>query len=195
MIPDWSGKPDNELMAALSAGDEAAFEELVRRWGPRLRRFFRGFRGSGISPADAEELAHEVWVRIWKSAATYDSSRPFAHWFFTVARNELRQAWRRSSHRSRLSRPRSLESLDEEPAAKPPAPEIDWSDELDHYLRLLTEQERAFLLLWEKGLGDLSQTEVAKILGVSNSTVTRIKEAALRKLSNALKAKEDRRGS
>ena len=54
--------PDDQLMARFYDGDSRAFEEVVRRWWPRV---FAYFRRRGWSEADAAELTQEVFLRLF----------------------------------------------------------------------------------------------------------------------------------
>jgi RNA polymerase sigma-70 factor (ECF subfamily) len=83
--------PDAEVLAALAAGDRTAFAEFFRTWYPRLCAWYTR---TG-SAENADELAQEVLVRIWRHAATYDPSRPLEAWIFTIARNVRADAYRR----------------------------------------------------------------------------------------------------
>lgn len=78
--------PDEALILAVArAGDRAAFAELFRRWSGRIRAFLA--RG-GLGAAEAEDLAQEVMVTLWRRAGTFDPARAgAATWIFTIVRN------------------------------------------------------------------------------------------------------------
>lgn len=83
-------------MTLVASGDEAAFNELHRRWYPALHRVIA--RGIG-DPHLAEEVAQDVLMRVYEAAGRFDSSRPFKAWLWTIAQrlvfNELRDRARR----------------------------------------------------------------------------------------------------
>ncbi len=65
--------------------DRAAFGKLFHHFAPRVASFLQ--RG-GIAPAEAEEIAQETLVTVWRKAALYDPAQAGAStWVFTIARN------------------------------------------------------------------------------------------------------------
>ncbi len=153
----------DETVAWAMAGDRESFAVLVREHGQAVHAYL--VRRAGREVAD--ELLTEVWLRAWRSRASYDNGwagpRP---WLYGSARNVLRAYWRaRADH---LGGPLRL--------AEDPWPAVD--DRLDAVrLRLaltsalaeLGEDSREVVLLvaWEQ----LTPTEVALALGLSPSTV------------------------
>jgi RNA polymerase sigma factor (sigma-70 family) len=77
------------------------------------------------------------------------------------------------------------------PGGPPPTPAADAQrgHDLDDCLERLDERERQFLLLWEGAYGQLSQTEIARQWGISNSRLTEIKQSALKKLRECMEQK------
>ena len=77
---------DAVLMGAIAEqADRAAFAELFRRYAGRVK----GFLMNGGAAADqAEEIAQDVMVTIWRKASTFDPARAgVSTWIFTIARN------------------------------------------------------------------------------------------------------------
>ncbi len=71
-------------MGRAAGGDPAAFDVLVRRWKNRVFRLaLRFFR----RPEDAEDVAQEVFLKLYRTAATYRSDAPFEHWLLRIATN------------------------------------------------------------------------------------------------------------
>ena len=86
---------DRDLLAAIARRDRAAFEELFRRFAPRVK----GLLVRSIGPTRAEEVTQEVMLRVWHNAPRYDASRASpATWIFTIARNARIDAIRRVAH-------------------------------------------------------------------------------------------------
>jgi RNA polymerase sigma-70 factor (ECF subfamily) len=89
---------DEALMARVSAGDQEAFAELVRRYEAKARRYaWRFFRDTGV----AEDIAQEVFLRIHRSSARYRPSGRFQTYLYRIAANlcydRLRMLKRRGS--------------------------------------------------------------------------------------------------
>lgn len=73
------------LAAVAAEQDRAAFGDLFRYFAPRVASFMQ--RG-GLSPSEAEEIAQETMVAVWRKAALYDPAQAgVSTWVFTIARN------------------------------------------------------------------------------------------------------------
>lgn len=93
---DSSAASDVALMARVQAGDLAAFQELVERHQRRVI----GTIAKMLGDADeAEDLAQQVFVRVWRSAARYRPEAKFTTWLFTITRNLVFNATRRRHRR------------------------------------------------------------------------------------------------
>jgi len=79
-----ASEPVDDPLGRFRAGDPAAFDELVTLYAGRLVRFF--FR-LGASQAVAEELAQDVFVKLYRGAASYEPRGRFDPFLFRVARN------------------------------------------------------------------------------------------------------------
>ncbi|HVR83197.1 MAG TPA: sigma-70 family RNA polymerase sigma factor [Planctomycetota bacterium] len=82
---------DETLFAAWRRGEGNKLEELVRRFEEPLFRFL--FRRSGDA-ARAEDLFQETWMSVLKGRDTYDPSRSFKTWLYSIALNASRKSWR-----------------------------------------------------------------------------------------------------
>ena len=75
---------DAEVMLRVRAGDQPAFDYLVQKYRRPLVSFmYRMAR----NPAVAEDLAQEVFLRVYRSRATYQASAKFTTWLYRIATN------------------------------------------------------------------------------------------------------------
>jgi RNA polymerase sigma-70 factor (ECF subfamily) len=80
-------------------GDETAFSLLVDRYGqPVLSLCY----SSTLNPADAEELAQEVFLAAWRGLRGFRGEASFSTWLFALARNACIDHARRAAVRPQL---------------------------------------------------------------------------------------------
>src|SRR2546426_3551863 len=104
LSPD--GLSDAEVMLRVKAGDDAAFDYLLQKYRRPMQNFmYRMAR----NPAVAEELAQEVFLRIYRSREKYEASAKFTTWLYRIATNLAVNHARDTRH----ERPENTLSLDE----------------------------------------------------------------------------------
>lgn len=91
---------DEELMSQLQAGEDAALAPLMQRWEQPLKRFV--FRLVG-NTSEAEDLAQEVFVRVYTKRSTYRQGAKFSTWCFSIAANQAKNRLRWWKRRPTLS--------------------------------------------------------------------------------------------
>lgn len=89
-------RSDESLMLDFLDGSRAAFETLVARYSGELHTFLFRFLNSSAS---ADDVLQETFLQLYQSGRTFDPSRRFRPWLFTIAANKARDWHRR--HRSR----------------------------------------------------------------------------------------------
>src|SRR2546425_6148685 len=90
--------PDAALMLRVKRGDRKAFEELVNKYKQPVMNVIYRTLGDAT---EAEDVAQNVFVQVYKSADRYRVSAKFTTWLFTIARNLcLNEIRRRSRHPS-----------------------------------------------------------------------------------------------
>jgi RNA polymerase sigma-70 factor (ECF subfamily) len=106
----WEGRVGIEAaVLQLRRGDLDALSTLIARYQNRLYRYLlRLVR----QPAEAEDLFQQTWVRVAEKIRTYDPSRNFDAWLFTLARNLAFDHLRRVRPNS-LDEPARVNSADE----------------------------------------------------------------------------------
>ena len=169
--PPSRGTSDADLLQAIAAGSEAAFEELRGRYGRAVARVCCAAAGS-----EREDCEQEVFARIWRKAALFDPERgSAAAWLLTLARRTALNL-----HATR----RPVTPIGDElvvDAVEPPAVDAFW---LDDALARLSERERTVIEL--AYYRDLSESAIAKRLQVPLGSVKSWKRRGLNRLATLL---------
>ena len=183
---------DAALMLRVKQGDATAFTQLVDKYKQPMMNFaYRTLRDL----TEAEDLAQNVFVQVYKSARRYEPSAKFSTWLFTIARNLcLNEIRRRARH--------PAESLDQTHAAADDQPLHQVEDrrvvlpseellhgELDQKitdaLAELPENQRTALLLCRQE--ELSYEGIAEVLGCSLSATKSLIHRGRETLKSKLK--------
>jgi RNA polymerase sigma-70 factor (ECF subfamily) len=82
---------DDELIAALAAGDDAALRELFTRHAPWLAARLR----AALPPPDVEDVLQETFLAVWKGARAYRPQGTPHAWMWVIARNQAALLLRR----------------------------------------------------------------------------------------------------
>ena len=100
------GLSDAEVMLRVKAGDEPAFDYLVQKYRrPMVSFMYR----MAHNAAAAEDLAQEVFLRVYRSRGSYEASAKFTTWLYRIATNLAVNHARDTRH----ERPENMASLDE----------------------------------------------------------------------------------
>jgi RNA polymerase sigma factor (sigma-70 family) len=91
---------DAELVAAVRAGDDSAFEELYRRYQPRIARFVCSMLHDA---ARCEDVAQEAFLSALRRMRETDAEINFKPWIYQIARNAAIDSYRRNSHAVEVS--------------------------------------------------------------------------------------------
>jgi len=170
---------DAELMLRVKNGDLDAFECLVEKYKqPVINLIFRTVRDLD----EAEDLAQNVFIQVFKAAGRYEASAKFTTWLFTIARNmSLNEIRRRSRHPAESLDHSDLETEDQPVRQHPDktalaAPDRMLRSELEQKVEEaimeLPETQRTALLLCREE--ELSYEEIAKVLDCSLSATKSI---------------------
>jgi RNA polymerase sigma-70 factor (ECF subfamily) len=91
-----SGDAESLILAVARDRDRGAFASLFESFAPRLKSYLMR---QGALPAEAEELAQEALVTVWRKAALFDPGRASAAtWIFRIARNLRLDGLRHNRH-------------------------------------------------------------------------------------------------
>ena len=159
---------DIQLMKRIAAEDTMAFEKLVERHQRLVLGTVARMLGN---TSDVEDVAQQVFLRVWKSAKRYVPRAKFTTWLLTITRNLVFNELRRRSRRAEL--PLQIESEEEERpirddhGAAPDASllEQELQEAIETAIALLPETQRLAVLL--RRYNELSYEEIAIVLGQS----------------------------
>ena len=184
---------DKSLIEAHLKGDQAAFGELVRRYGGSVLGYL--IRMSG-NREQAEDLFQETFKRVHEKAHTFRGPQ-FKGWLFRIATNVALDGRRRSKLTKAISLNQQLESdnpdneqltavalADNSSNPSEQVSKAEQAGQVRRAIELLPERQRATLVL--AYYQQLSYTDVAEVLGCSVGTVKTQMFRALRKLADKL---------
>jgi RNA polymerase sigma-70 factor, ECF subfamily len=125
--------PDVEAMLRVKAGDESAFGFLIQKYRRPMVGFMFRFCHN---PAAAEELAQEVFLRVYRSRTSYEPSAKFTTWLYRIATNLAVNHARDTRH----ERPENTVRLDEQDEETGTTPDL--ADETPGAEARLLKRER-----------------------------------------------------
>lgn len=83
-MTDWSSMTDAEIMLRVRDGDDAGFDLLIEKYRkPIINFMYRMVHNQAV----AEELAQEVFLRVYRSRSTYRAEAKFTTWLYRIATN------------------------------------------------------------------------------------------------------------
>ena len=184
--------PDAALMLRASQGDGGAFTELVEKYKqPVMNLAFRTLRDL----TEAEDLAQNVFVQVWKAAPRYEPTAKFSTWLFTITRNLCLNEIRRRTRHPADSLDQTRDDADDQPLYQiedkrvtPATEELlrgELVEKVDAALAILPENQRTALLLCRQE--ELSYEEIATVLGCSLSATKSLIHRARETLKLRLK--------
>lgn len=173
--------PIDELtVVRCQLGDRSAWTDLVARWHGPIWTFVWRMLGDG---ARSDDLTQEVWLRVVRGLPRLEAPDRFPAWLFTVARrvvhDELRRSYRAVETDPNVAPDDAAATSDDDGIA-------DLLDrlEIDRALAVLTPRDRETVVLFH--LGELTLTDVARILEVPTGTVKSRLHRARQQLSEEL---------
>lgn len=175
-------------LLALRQGDPEPFEQFVRLHATTLISFFRQ---RGAAPSRSEDLAQEVFLKLFQGAERYQAEERFNSYCFRVARNVWIDACRRGANRpERPAQDGSGEALEPRAPALDPAAGLEALEEETHLRRLLATLPDAHREVFELAvLGELTYREIADLLGLPVGTVKSRMFYSVRRLRQAFEAR------
>lgn len=89
---NYGTKSDEELMSLLTKGGQPAFDELYKRYSKPLLNFF--YRMLNGDREKAEDLLHDLFLKIIEKPESFDGNKKFNTWFYTLANNMIKNEYR-----------------------------------------------------------------------------------------------------
>src|SRR6202050_4546181 len=175
-LPARARKRDEEaqLVRLAQSGEEAAFEELIRR---HQQRVFGLVNGILRRREDVEDVVQQVFLKVFVSLKRFDLRAAFSTWLYKITVNECWDYLRKKKVRplvyetdlseEQVSRLDGVVSAERPPES--PARRAETKDILDQLLDELPERDRELLLL--KEIEGFSVQELAEMLDLNVNTV------------------------
>lgn len=171
-----SSDPENDrdiaLMSRIATDDESAFRELVER---HQHAVVGAIAKMLRDPVEAEDLAQQVFLRVWKHAKRWRPDAKFTTYLFTITRNLVYNESRRRSRRREVSADERQDEKGYEPAGETrsePDAEVaraEMHDEIDSVIAALPEAQRTAVILYS--YESMPYEDIAAVLGTSVSSV------------------------
>ena len=183
---------DADLMLRVKEGDDAAFEYLAEKYRrPMLGFMYRVTRNTHV----AEELAQEVFLRVYRARATYNAEAKFSTWLYRIASN-LSVNYLRDTKHERPEMAVSLDEPDEETGTT-----LDLADKsldaeqqilrrerlaaIKRHIQALPERQRNAVLMHK--YQDMDYRQIAEVLNISESATKSLLFRAYETLRERLK--------
>jgi RNA polymerase sigma-70 factor (ECF subfamily) len=159
---------DGEIIARVGAGDTGAFADLVRRHQDRV--FGMALRTTG-KPEDAEDLAQDVFLSVFRGLAGFKGDAQFTTWLYRIAWNRCADWLRRNRKPGRRTVP--LEEADDVADERAdPATEAVGRDDHRRLRRAIDGLDERYRSVIEMaGVQGMSYAEVGAALGLPVKTV------------------------
>jgi RNA polymerase sigma-70 factor, ECF subfamily len=166
--PAGSDADDVRLMRLVAIGDTAAFEELIERHQTLVAGTVARMLGGN---SEVEDLAQQVFIRVWKSAGRYVPRAKFTTWLLKITRNLVFNEMRRSRRHAQVpmqTEPDAEEiPLKDETSPTPDASllQSELQEAIDNAITALPEMQRMALVL--RRYEELRYEEIAEVLDLS----------------------------
>lgn len=189
---DLKEASDENLMLAVCAEDASAFDELVRRFQPRLFHF--ALRRVN-ERQEAEDVVQETLLKVWRHRESFRHGSRLSTWIFALCLNLVRDHWRRTKPESSMERPEVAMAAEHSGLRRRPADasEEAYQHELAALLLEALEQVpvRSADLLRERSRLDLTLEEAGQRVGLGPDAARAAASRAYKKLKTFLSKRMD----
>jgi RNA polymerase sigma-70 factor, ECF subfamily len=177
-VNDLSLASDAFLVGSIANGDSDALRPLIGRYRKPLAAVLQ--RALGASP-DVDDVYQETWMRVVRSAHSYDPSQRFSSWLFAIAFNLVKSRWAKRSNFEHVQIP---DMPSPQPSVEDRLVEGDRAARVREQIAALPERLSQAILL--RYFEELSEKEMSERLGVPVGTVKSRLHTALKKLAALL---------
>ena len=189
---DWSQLSDAEIMLRVREGDDSGFSILIEKYRKQMVHFmFRMSRNQAV----AEELAQEVFLRVYRSRQTYRAEAKFSTWLYRIATN-LGVNHARDTKHERTAQNVYLDQPDPETGTTPDVADSTLSVEQElvreermkairQHVMALPERQRSAVLMHK--YQDMDYKEIGEVLKLSESATKSLLFRAYQTLRENLK--------
>jgi RNA polymerase sigma-70 factor (ECF subfamily) len=187
------GLTDADMMLRVKAGDDSAFDYLVQKYRRAMVNFmYRMAHNAAV----AEDLAQEVFLRVYRSRGSYEASAKFTTWLYRIATN-LAVNHARDTRRERPENMVSLDEPDEETGTTMDVPDSSMNVEenlvrrerlqaIRNTVQQLPERQRMAVIMHKYQQMDYKQ--IADVLKLSESATKSLLFRAYESLREQLKS-------
>jgi len=181
---------ERSLIEGMARGDRAAFQEFVEQYKKKVYYLALDMAGN---PVDAEDISQEVFLKVFRSFATFRKDAKLGSWLYRVTYNASIDHLRRKKFVPEPVGDDVLESRSQEDAGLPPRGAMDpalaaesslLQARISKALENVSPQEKAVFLL--RHYDDLMLKDIASSLGLSIGSVKSYLFRAVRKLQKEL---------
>jgi RNA polymerase sigma-70 factor (ECF subfamily) len=189
---DWAQLSDAEIMLRVREGDDSGFSILIEKYRKQIVHFmFRMSRNQAV----AEELAQEVFLRVYRSRQTYRAEAKFSTWLYRIATN-LGVNHARDTKYERTAQNVYLDQPDPETGTSPDVADSTLSVEQElvreermnairKHVMALPERQRSAVLMHK--YQEMDYKEIGEVLKLSESATKSLLFRAYQTLRENLK--------
>ena len=167
--PKYNSLTDEELMKALSKGDQRAFDELYKRFYAQLLGYFKNMLWGDREKA--EDMVHDIFAKIIKNPDYFDTNRSFRTWLFSVASNMCKNEYKKQEVRKG-----TISGIDQFYSISDKGVDVLNEVQMSHFgsqfeksmEELKSEHQEVFSL---RHMDGLSIKEIAEVLEINEGTV------------------------